>query len=174
MIAAALIAFEVVVEGIFVSVARSATFGSAAFQERDDVQAFKKLHDSDERPLHDKSASLKGVKWEKGGYPDMGNGPVGRLLSYADWHRLARAQRAHYNAVEGVATAVTLTIIAGLALPIPAAACGFAIFLGRIMYGCGYRGAGPSGRLVGVLLIDLALLGQLGMSIYSGLKVAGI
>ncbi len=173
MIAAALIAFEVIIEGFCVSAARATTFGSAAFQERDDVQAFKKLHDDDSL-LHDKSASLKGIKWEKGGYPDMGNGPVGRLLSYADWHRLARAQRAHYNAVEGVATAVTLTIIAGLALPIPAAACGFAIFLGRIMYGCGYRGAGPSGRLVGVLFIDLALLGQLGMSIYSGLKVAGV
>ena len=174
MIAAALIAFEVVLEGIFVSIARSSTFASAAFQERDDVKALKKLHDDDERPLHDTSASLKGVKWEKGGYPDMGNGPVGRLLPYADWHRLASAQRAHYNAVEGVATAITLTLIAGLALPIPAAVGGFAIFLGRIMYGCGYRGAGPSGRLIGVLFIDVALLGLLGMSIYSGLKVAGI
>ena len=172
MIAAALIAFEVIIEGFCVSAARGSTFASPSFQEKEEVQALKARHGGD-GILHDKASSLSGVKWEKNGYPDMGNGPVGRLLSYEDWHRLARAQRAHYNAVEGVATAITLTLLAGLSLPIPAAAFGFGIFLGRILYGCGYRGQGPSGRLVGVILVDLGLLAQLGMSIYTGVKIAG-
>lgn len=104
----------------------------------------------------------------------MGNGQIGQLLPYPKWHAMARAMRAHYNALEGLPTAITVTVVAGIALPVPAACFGFAIFLGRILYGIGYRRSGAKGRFIGVALIDVSLLALLGMSIYSCLRVAGV
>jgi uncharacterized membrane protein YecN with MAPEG domain len=102
----------------------------------------------------------------------MGNGQLGRLLDYPSWHRLARAQRAHYNALENATPLIVLTLLAGLALPIPAAVFGFIIVLGRLLYGWGYRKWGASGRVYGVILVDLSLLAQLGMAIYSGVAIS--
>ena len=102
----------------------------------------------------------------------MGNGLLGNLLDYPAWHRLARAQRAHYNALENVATLITLTLLAGLALPIPAAVFGFIIVVGRLLYGWGYRKWGADGRIYGVLLVDISLVAQLGMAIYSGVAIS--
>jgi len=168
VIAAACIAFEVITQGFCVSAARGQTLGNAEFQESKEVKALRKLHDTD-----DKASALHGVKWEKNGYPDMGNGPVGRLLSYEKWSRLAWAQRAHYNGVEGVTSAVTFTLIAGLGLPTAAAISGFIIVVGRMLYGMGYRSRGPGGRFTGALMFNLAVLANFGMSIYTGGKVAG-
>ena len=39
--------------------------------------------------------------------------------------------------------------------------------LGRVVYGCGYCKKGPHGRLVGAIMVDLALLGGLVGSIYT-------
>jgi uncharacterized membrane protein YecN with MAPEG domain len=104
----------------------------------------------------------------------MGSGQIAQLLPYPKWHQLARAMRAHYNALEGLTPAITVTIVAGIALPVPAAIFGFVLFLGRIIYGIGYRRAGANGRMIGVALIDVSLLANLGMSIYSALRVANV
>jgi uncharacterized membrane protein YecN with MAPEG domain len=95
---------------------------------------------------------------QKGGYPDMGSGRYSAELSYGDWFRFNNAQRVHYNFVEGISTAITLLIIGGFYYPIPAAAFGLAMIIGRIIYSVGYTASGPSGRIIGVLLIDIALI----------------
>lgn len=50
--------------------------------------------------------------------------------------------------------------MAGVYFPIPAAALGLAVFIGRLLYAIGYAIGGPTGRLVGVLINDLAILGS--------------
>jgi SpoU rRNA methylase family enzyme len=59
VIAASLIALELVVEGVFVGAARSAAFKSAAFQENGEVLKLKAMHDTHE--------DLQGVKWDESG-----------------------------------------------------------------------------------------------------------
>jgi len=103
----------------------------------------------------------------------MGDGIYGRLLPYEHWHRLARAQRAHHNALESIATVVTLTIVAGLTLPVPAAVVGFVTFFARIAYGCMYRKHGPEGRKIPVLVTTLCTFAQFGMSVYTCIRFMG-
>jgi glutathione S-transferase len=59
-------------------------------------------------------------------------------------------------------------LVAGLYFPIPAAAIGLAIIIGRFLYAAGYASQGASGRGIGVLINDLGLLGLFGLSIASG------
>jgi len=94
------------------------------------------------------------------GYPDMGGGLYSQKLSYKQWYELNSAQRAHYNFVEWIASTLVLLLIAGVYFPIPSAALGLAVFLARILYAIGYYVGGPQGRLIGVLINDLAFLGS--------------
>ena len=94
------------------------------------------------------------------GYPDMGGGLYSQKLSYKQWYELNSAQRAHYNFLEWIASTLVLLLIAGVYFPIPSAALGLAVFLARILYAIGYYVGGPQGRLIGVLINDLAFLGS--------------
>ena len=93
-----------------------------------------------------------------GGYPDTGNGCYADKLSYKDWFIFNNWQRAQMNFWETFAPVVVLTGITAINLPMTAAVCGFTICLGRIIYSIGYCTKGPSGRLVGAILFDLALI----------------
>jgi len=44
-------------------------------------------------------------------------------------------------------------------------------FLGRLLFSFGYTRAGPQGRLVGAIVMDLVILGQLALSIASVSKL---
>ena len=89
----------------------------------------------------------------------MGNGWYSKKLSYKQWYEFNLAQRAHYNFVEWIASTIALILIAGVYFPIPSAALGLAIFLGRLLYSIGYAVGGPSGRFIGVLINDVAFVG---------------
>jgi hypothetical protein len=60
-------------------------------------------------------------------------------------------------------------LIAGIYFSIPSAALGLAVFLGRLMYAIGYVVSGPTGRLIGVLINDLAILGLFVLSVISSI-----
>jgi hypothetical protein len=60
-------------------------------------------------------------------------------------------------------------LIAGIYFPIPSAALGLAVFLGRLMYAIGYVVSGPTGRLIGVLINDIAILGLFFFSLISSI-----
>lgn len=106
------------------------------------------------------------------GYPDNGYGRFADKLSLEGWIDMANGQRAHYNFVEGVATALTLLLVAGLFYPKVAFLSGVAYFIGRALYTAGYLASGTKGRFVGVLVVDVALVVLLVLSI-KGIFAAG-
>ena len=99
-----------------------------------------------------------GTPIQVGGYPDSGNGFYSDKLSYKDWFIFNNWQRAQINFWETFAPVVVLTGITAINLPITAAVCGFTLCFGRIIYSIGYCAKGPSGRIVGAILFDLALV----------------
>ena len=82
-------------------------------------------------------------------------------------------QRAHYNYVEGVATAITLELVCGLFHPGVAVFAGLFYIIGRALYAVGYRSRGPKGRLIGALMIDVALVVFLFFTFTSLYKAGG-
>lgn len=112
-------------------------------------------------------------KIPQGGYPDMGSGKFAEKLSVSEWMEFNNAQRAHYNYVEGVASILTFLLISGLFFPRLTVLLGAVYIVGRFAYGVGYRTAGARGRMVGALLLDLALLKALGCACYGAFNFAG-
>ena len=100
------------------------------------------------------------------GYPDMGSGLYSKELSYKDWYTFNCAQRVHLNFVESIATYLLLLLVAGLHYPLAAATLGAGLIVGRLIYGIGYM-ISPTMRVPGALLIDVALVGLLGLAGYS-------
>ena len=94
-------------------------------------------------------------------------------LSEAQWLDFANAQRAHYNFVEGAASILTVLLVAGLFHPTTAGYLGATYFVGRALYAYGYVASGPKGRLPGVILVDIALLGLSGMALHGSAKLSG-
>ena len=99
----------------------------------------------------------------------MGNGRYSQKLSYKQWYEFNSAQRAHYNFVEWIASTIALILIGGVYFPIVSAALGLAVFLGRLIYAIGYAVGGPNGRLIGVLINDLAFLGTFVLAFISSI-----
>ena len=149
-----LIAFEILLIGFFIP----GKLRGEVFNEE-----FMKKYFGEEH----KNATGKEI--EKGGYPDMGNGKYSAKLSYEDWYKFNNAQRAHHNFVEFAPSGFVMLFIAGIYFPVASAVLGLALFIGRIFYSIGYAKGGPSGRFIGVLIGDLAILGLFGLSITSGL-----
>lgn len=106
-------------------------------------------------------------------YPDMGNGRFAAKLEDKDWETFNNYQRAHYNYVEQVSSAQTFLLLGGLFHPIPSASLGLVYILGRQLYTWGYRAKGASGRMAGALILDLALLGMFGTTVYGSLNKLG-
>jgi glutathione S-transferase len=103
------------------------------------------------------------------GYPDMGNGRYSQKLSYKDWYEFNSAQRAHYNFLEWIASTLIFIIIAGVYFPIPAAVLGLVVFIARLIYAIGYAKGGPTGRSIGAIANDLAILGLFVLSVISSI-----
>jgi uncharacterized membrane protein YecN with MAPEG domain len=101
----------------------------------------------------------------------MGSGRYSQELPYNEWLRFNNAQRSHYNFVEGISTAITLLIIGGFYYPVVSASFGLAMIIGRFVYSIGYTARGAPGRLIGVILIDIALLATLVLSIMTCVKL---
>eukprot|EP01088_Endostelium_zonatum_P004998 TRINITY_DN1640_c0_g1_i1.p1 TRINITY_DN1640_c0_g1~~TRINITY_DN1640_c0_g1_i1.p1 ORF type:complete len:209 (+),score=47.94 TRINITY_DN1640_c0_g1_i1:77-703(+) len=107
------------------------------------------------------------------GYPDMGNGRYSEKLTLAEWQQFNNYQRAHQNYVEIAASAISLTLLAGLFYPRLAAISGFSMMLGRFLYSVGYRATGPKGRNVGKNIFHGGLLALLGATVYGAFNFAG-
>lgn len=156
LLAAALLAFECILIGfLFPGRVRSQVFTEEFMKSK-----FGRVHTEE-----------VGGDIGKGGYPDMGSGKYSQELSYGDWYRFNNAQRAHYNFVEGISTAITLLIIGGIYYPIVSASFGLAMIIGRIVYSVGYTMKGASGRTIGVLLIDIALVATFVLSFITCVKL---
>jgi glutathione S-transferase len=106
-------------------------------------------------------------------YPDMGNGRLATKLSDDQWTYFANAQRAHYNFIEGAPTILVSLLVAGLFYPVSAAYLGAIYFVGRFLYAYGYIKNGPKGRLAGVILVDIGLLGLLVQALYGSARLSG-
>lgn len=64
---------------------------------------------------------------------------------------------------------------AGLYYPRLSAALGFTFAVGRVLYGIGYNTKkGADGRLIGVIIAEIATLGLFGAAIYAGAVNAGV
>jgi len=100
------------------------------------------------------------------GYPDMGEGLYSEKLEYKDWFEFNNAQRAHLNFVENLFLVIPCLLISGLELPNQAANAGFVFFIGRLLYGYGYRLSGPKGRMVGAIF---GMLGLFSLIVMTGL-----
>jgi glutathione S-transferase len=100
----------------------------------------------------------------------MGGGRYSAKLSYKHWYEFSSAQRAHYNFLEWIASTLIFLLIAGVYFPIPSAVLGLAVFIGRLIYAIGYMMGGPKGRLIGVLINDLAILGAFVLAFISSVK----
>jgi glutathione S-transferase len=149
-----LIAFEVLLIGfLFPGKIRGEIF----------TEEFMKTHFADQH----KSAT--GEEVQKGGYPDMGNGRYSDKLSYEQWYKFNNAQRAHYNFIEFAPSGLVMHFVAGIYFPIAIAVIGVVAIIGRLIYSIGYANGGPKGRLVGAIIGDLILLGQLGLSLASAI-----
>ncbi len=74
---------------------------------------------------------------------------------------------AHYNFVEGLTPVTIFLLVGGLLYPIPAAVLGLVYMIGRLWYSVGYYVSGPDGRRGGAIILDLALLGLFGLSVYT-------
>ena len=111
-----------------------------------------------EKHFGEEHKKATGQEIVKGGYPDTGNGLYAFKLSYKDWYDFNNRQRAHYNALEHVATMITIVVVAGISMPIAASVIGWIYFVGRIISTIGYVAKGPQGRLFGVILSQLCVL----------------
>ncbi len=66
--------------------------------------------------------------------------------------------------MEGVATSITLTVVAGLFQPVWAARLGALYMAGREVFAVGYAARGPAARMYGAVLFDVALVGLLALA----------
>ena len=71
--------------------------------------------------------------------------------------------------VESAPSIFAFLFISGLYFPIASAVIGLVVVISRIIYAIGYVSGGPGGRLVGAILVDLALLGFIGLSFASAI-----
>jgi len=96
--------------------------------------------------------------YPKQGYPDTGEGRFSDKLTDDQWLQFANAQRAHYNFIEQLASALLSLLVGGLFYPRVCVVAGFAYLVGRVLYGIGYRRSGAKGRAYGVYILDAGIL----------------
>lgn len=106
---------------------------------------------------------------DKGGYPDMGCGRFSEKLSLADWYYFNNAQRVHYNFLEGIYIPLICIPIGGIEFEYYVIALAALYIVGRFFYSIGYGKSGSRGRLIGVLMLDLGLIGLIIIAFISSL-----
>ena len=60
---------------------------------------------------------------------------------------------------------VIASLVAGMGYPWWTVGIQFFVWLGRVLFSIGYASGGPSARIPGALIMDLAILGILGFAI---------
>ncbi|KAJ3222752.1 hypothetical protein HK099_001967 [Clydaea vesicula] len=107
-------------------------------------------------------------------YPDMGCGIHAMKLKEKDWEEFNNYQRVHYNYLEDLSLITIVTLISSLKFPILSAQLNFAYVIGRYFYGRGYKKSGASGRLFGVLILDVAKLSLICVALYNCYTISGL
>ena len=107
----------------------------------------------------------------KNGYPDTGNGYFSKKLSYSAWFNFNNAMRCQINFLEHLNFLIVGTLITAMYYPFWALILQCFIFLGRLLFTIGYSCTGPSGRIPGALIMDLAIFATAGMSIAACVKL---
>lgn len=107
-------------------------------------------------------------------YPDMGSGIYARKLNDKDWESFNNYQRVHGNYLEDISLMSCISLVAGAFNPQWTSGLLVAYIVGRFFYGWGYIRSGASGRLAGVIILDLAKFAILGIAGYHAVKVAAI
>ncbi|CAF1269356.1 unnamed protein product [Rotaria magnacalcarata] len=102
-----------------------------------------------------------------GGYPDDGQGRLADQLDDEDWFTFNNYRRAHMNYMEGGFAIIVPLLIAGLSYTRWAFFTGIVYIVAREIYSQGYRRSGSKGRLIGAILLDLALLILWSMALYT-------
>ena len=74
--------------------------------------------------------------------------------------------------MEGVASAISLTVGAGLYFPRYASLLGAAYMVGREVFAASYAAGGAEKRKAGAVVLDLSLLGLLGLCVTGAVKHA--
>ena len=106
------------------------------------------------------------------GYPDMGNGYFGKRLPYPEWFKFNNAQRCQINFLEHLTFAVLAPLIVALSYPQAGLIIAVGIFIGRFIFTAAYASKGPTARLPGALIMDLALFVGFGFAVASSLALA--
>lgn len=165
-------------------------FKSEAFLKQPEVQQMQEEH-----------KKAFGTAISPQGYPDMGNGRYSQYMPYKEWVAFNNAQHSHYNMIEISAPseskldhscdtttrqcynaelmscllAFACLLGAGLYFPRTSAALGATFGLGRILYAIGYNTSkGAEGRLLGVIIAEVAVIGLFGASFYAGALQTGL
>ena len=94
-----------------------------------------------------------------GGHPDDGNGYYSAQLSYANWYHFNNSVRSHLNFLETAIPVAIMAAITCLYQPLWGLICMVMLAVGRFLYAVGYRAKGPKGRVLGAIIVDLALIG---------------
>ncbi len=115
----------------------------------------------------------KGKIPSKSGYPDMGGGRISDKLTDEEFFNFGNAQRAHYNYLEGALPIIFSLLVSGLHYTRFTFIAGLVYIIGRELYSQGYRKNGPAGRLIGVLILDVALVVLLGTAFYTAYQIGG-
>jgi len=102
-----------------------------------------------------------------GGYPDDGQGRLADKLNDEQWFIFNNYRRAHMNYLEGAFPVIIPLLISGLSYTRLAFITGIAYIIGREIYSQGYRRSGSKGRLIGVIILDVALLVLWSMALYT-------
>lgn len=137
-------------------------------------QVFSEKYMASQKNLIDEHKKAFGGDLPKGGYPDMGNGKIAANLSYKDWYLFQCAQRSHYQLIEWIASVLIFLLISGIFFPLYASYGGVAWIVGRELYTYGYMNNGPSGRMIGATLADIAALVLFGFGVYGCLQTTGL
>jgi uncharacterized MAPEG superfamily protein len=107
------------------------------------------------------------------GYPDVGSGQYSMKLPHAAWRDINNAQRGHLNFLETALPVVIFSLVAGLSYTRLTVLLQIAYTVGRFFYASLYKAKGPEGRLIGVLILDLALVALFITSALSAWSLGG-
>ncbi|KAJ2770164.1 hypothetical protein IWQ56_002271 [Coemansia nantahalensis] len=100
-------------------------------------------------------------------YPDNGGGRFSDKLSDEDWVKFNNIKRVSDNYNEHIGAVLSMLLLAGLFQPKLAASLGGLYIAGRGIYGWGYTGRGPAGRIYGAPLMAVALFGLIGTAAWN-------
>ena len=119
-----------------------------------------------------KQAFPEKTKAPEFGYPDTGNGWYSKQLPYEDWFNFSNAMRCQINFLEHLTFAILCPIFISFTKPTVALIVAIGIFLGRFIFTLSYSSGGPSARLPGALIMDIALFVGFGYMIAALLALA--